>query len=91
MSPDELKEMIPMSDFAARTKKNRDEEIRKIFTGEDDRFFTIIGPCSADNEDSVFDYLVRLKAISEKVKDKYTLFQEYIQTSHVQQVKGTKE
>ena len=50
--------------------KKRAEEIRKIFTGEDDRFLLIIGPCSADREDSVIDYITRLKGVADKVKDK---------------------
>ena len=62
---------LPMEDAAAKAKK--DEEIRKVFTGEDDRFIAIIGPCSADNEDSVCDYVNRLAKVQEKVADKIIL------------------
>ena len=49
-------------------KAERDEEIKKIFTGESDKFLLIIGPCSADNEDSVLDYITRLRELQEKVR-----------------------
>ena len=51
-------------------KAQRDEEIRNIFEGKDDRLILVIGPCSADNEDAVIDYISRLRTVQEKVKDK---------------------
>ena len=48
----------------------KDAEIAKVFTGESDKFLVIIGPCSADNEDSVCDYINRLAKVQEKVSDK---------------------
>ena len=51
-------------------KEERDKEIRKVFTGESNRFLVIIGPCSADNEDSVCDYISRLAKVQDKVGDK---------------------
>lgn len=68
--PKEIKEQFPMSDDLVKIKEERDKEIRKIFTGEDDRLALIIGPCSADNEDSVIDYISRLIPVQEKVRDK---------------------
>ena len=59
-----------MSDDLVKIKKERDKEIHKIFTGEDNRLALIIGPCSADNEDSVIDYISRLIPVQEKVRDK---------------------
>lgn len=50
--------------------RKRDAEIRKIFEGKDDRFILIIGPCSADNEESVLEYAHRLKEISDQVSDR---------------------
>lgn len=41
-----------------------------MIKGLDNRFLVIIGPCSADNEDSVCDYVSRLTSIQENVKDK---------------------
>ena len=69
-TPQEIREMYPVPDHVAQIKKERDEEIRKIFTGESDRFIAIIGPCSADNEESVCDYVRRLVRVQEKIKDK---------------------
>ena len=54
----------------ASIKKKNDDEIRKIFTGESKKFLLVIGPCSADNEDAVMEYVHRLKRLSEQVEDK---------------------
>ena len=51
-------------------QKKKDQEVSDIFTGKSDRFLLIIGPCSADNEDSVCDYANRLAKVQEKVADK---------------------
>ena len=69
-SPTELKEEYPLSEKLAELKKKRDQEIRDIFMGKSDKFAVIIGPCSADNEDSVCEYVNRLAKVNEKVKDK---------------------
>ena len=68
--PKEVKEKYPLSDNLAKIVDERAKEIRNIFTGKDDRLVLIIGPCSADNEDSVIDYISRLRSVQEKVKDK---------------------
>ena len=72
-SPAELKEEYPLSEELIRLKKERDTEIRDIFTGKSDKFAVIIGPCSADNEDSVCEYVSRLAKVNEKVKDRLML------------------
>lgn len=68
--PKEIKEQFPVPKELVLLKERRDEEIRKVFTGESDKFLAIIGPCSADNEDAVLDYALRLAKVSEKIKDK---------------------
>lgn len=68
--PSEIREQYPLPLDLAAAKKARDEEIKKVFTGESDKFLLIIGPCSADNEDSVCDYACRLAKAQEKVEDK---------------------
>lgn len=70
MSPEELLSTYPLSEEHKKRKAQRDEEIAKVFTGESDKFLVIIGPCSADNEDSVCDYINRLVKVQEKVADK---------------------
>ena len=72
-SPAELKREYPLSDKLKELKNRRDAEIRDIFTGKSDKFVVIIGPCSADNEDSVCEYVNRLAGVNEKVKDKLVL------------------
>ena len=68
--PQEIKAMYPLSDAAAQIKAARDIEIKKVFMGESDKFILVIGPCSADREDAVMDYIHRLKVVQEKVADK---------------------
>ena len=53
--PMEVKEMYPLTSEMSAIFERRDVELKKILSGEDDRFLLIIGPCSADNEDSVID------------------------------------
>lgn len=69
-SPDEIMEMMPLSEAGTAIKKERDGIIRRIFEGKDDRFILIIGPCSADNEEAVLDYMNRLSVIQQEVADK---------------------
>ncbi|MBQ8195480.1 MAG: 3-deoxy-7-phosphoheptulonate synthase [Oscillospiraceae bacterium] len=68
--PKEVKEMYPLSEEIKQVKAQRDIEIADVFTGKSDKFLLIIGPCSADNEDSVMDYVGRLARLQEQVKDK---------------------
>jgi len=65
----EIQERLPCPAPLARIKRERDEAIGRVFTGEDGRFLLIIGPCSADNEDSVCEYIGRLAVVQEKVQD----------------------
>ncbi len=69
-TPEEIERDYPLSDKLKELKKNRDEEVAKIIKGEDDRVLLIIGPCSADNEDAVCEYISRLVPVQEKIKDK---------------------
>ena len=62
-SPAELKAEYPLSEKLIQLKKERDAEIRDIFTGKSDKFAVIIGPCSADNEDAVCEYVCRLAKV----------------------------
>ena len=71
--PMEIKERYPLTKSVTKIKLERDEEIAKVFKGESDKFLLIIGPCSADNEDSVMDYISRLAKVQEKVKDRLIL------------------
>ncbi len=66
----EVKELYLLIYEMSEVVKKRAEEIRDIFTGKSDKFVLIIGPCSADREDSVIDYLLRLREVADKVSDK---------------------
>lgn len=66
----EIREQYPMSDRLLAIKEERDAMIKKVFTGESDKFLAIIGPCSADNEDAVCEYISRLAKVQEKISDK---------------------
>lgn len=70
ISPEELKEKYPLPNDLQEKKIQRDNEIRDVITGASDKFLLIIGPCSADNEDAVCDYISRLAKMQDKVKDK---------------------
>ena len=61
--PANLKAEYPLPKELAEIKKKRDAEIREIFEGKSDKFVVIVGPCSADNEDSVCDYVNRLAKV----------------------------
>lgn len=68
--PMEVKEMYPLTGDMADNIEKRSAELRDIFSGKSDKFLLIIGPCSADREDSVIDYITRLREVQEKVADK---------------------
>ena len=66
--PKDLKEQFPADERIVKIKQERDPEIRRIFEGKSDKLLLIIGPCSADREDAVLDYVTRLSKVQEKVK-----------------------
>lgn len=68
--PEVLKTEYPLSDSLKKAKAQRDQEIRDIFTGNSNKFIVLVGPCSADNEETVCEYVRRLKQVSDKVSDK---------------------
>lgn len=69
-TPAEIKEQFPLPAACVAVKAARDQEVKKVITGESDKFLVIIGPCSADNEDSVLDYTSRLVKVQEDTKEK---------------------
>ncbi len=72
-TPDEIRAEYPVPEKVRKIKAERDAEIKKVFTGESDKFLVVIGPCSADNEEAVCDYVCRLARVNEQVKDKLIL------------------
>lgn len=72
-TPEEIKEQLPLPADLIELKNQRDAEIRAVLTGKSNKFLVIVGPCSADNETAVCDYVSRLGKVNEKVKDKLIL------------------
>ena len=69
-TPQTIKDMYPVSEALARQKEENDRQIRAVITGEDDRLMLLIGPCSADREDAVLEYVGRLRALQQRVQEK---------------------
>ena len=69
-TPQELKQQYPITPHITKTKEKRDQQIRAILSGQDDRLLLIIGPCSADHETPVIDYILRLRKVQDAVSDK---------------------
>ncbi len=72
-SPHEIKEMYPVSPEAAAVKQANDEAVKAVLDGRSDKLLLVIGPCSADREDAVLDYIGRLRPLQEKVADKIVI------------------
>ena len=68
--PMQIKRRYPLTDALAEIKAERDREISDVFLGKSDKFLLIVGPCSADNRDSVLEYIEKLKKVADEVKDK---------------------
>ena len=69
-APQDVINMYPVTEEMKQKKAENDAAIRSVFTGESDKFILVIGPCSADREDAVLDYISRLRTVQDKVKDK---------------------
>ncbi len=68
--PMDIKSQFPVTDEMKATRDAGVEEMKKIFRGESDKFILVIGPCSADHEESVMDYIYRLRKVQDQVADK---------------------
>lgn len=66
----QVKELSKLEGDFLIAKENRDEELKKVIRGEDQRLLLVIGPCSSDNEEAVIEYARRLSKLQEEVKDK---------------------
>ncbi|MBQ8907079.1 MAG: 3-deoxy-7-phosphoheptulonate synthase [Clostridia bacterium] len=69
-SVEEIMAMYPITEEMKKQKAARDKEIEDVFTGKSDKLILVIGPCSADREDSVLEYIYRLREVQDKVEDK---------------------
>ncbi len=71
--PMDIKAEYPVTDAMRETKEARDREIAAVFTGESDKLILVIGPCSADSEEPVMDYITRLRTVQDKVSDRIVI------------------
>ena len=69
-SPEAIRSLIPINEELAKIKKDNDRQIADVITGKDKRFIVIVGPCSADDEEAVLEYMNKLKEVRDKVNDK---------------------
>ena len=70
MTSEELKTLVPVSAEIAKIKAERDRTVMDIIAGRDKRMLVIVGPCSADNETAVCDYVSRLAKLADEIKEK---------------------
>ena len=68
--PQDIKQMYPLTDALAVVKAQKDAQIKSIFEGKSDKLLLVIGPCSADSEAPVLDYISRLARLQEQVQEK---------------------
>ena len=73
LTPQAIKEMYPLTAEMAQRKADTDKALQAIFRGEDNRLVLVIGPCSADREDAVIEYISRLRTVQDQVKDKIVI------------------
>lgn len=69
-TPQEVKNVFPVSEKSVAVRETRLKELKDIFSGNSDKLLLIIGPCSADSEEPVLEYVSRLRDVQDKVKDK---------------------
>ena len=72
-APEEIKAEYPLSEELASLKNRRDKEIKDVIAGRSDKFLVIVGPCSADREDSVLEYTEKLARLAEKLGDRLVI------------------
>lgn len=71
--PMEVKEMYPLTGSISKVVESSIINIEQVLEGKSDKLLMVIGPCSADKEDSVIDYISRLRGVQEKVADKIVI------------------
>ena len=72
-SPEEFKTESPLTSAQLAIKRERDEEILRVLSGESDKFLVVVGPCSAHETTSVLEYISRLGKVNERVKDRLVI------------------
>jgi 3-deoxy-7-phosphoheptulonate synthase len=73
ISPEELKQRLPLRDETLANVQNNRQVIRDILERKDHRIFVVVGPCSIHDVDAALDYAERLKVLAEEVQDTLVL------------------
>lgn len=73
LTPSDIKSKLPLTDSTKKTILKFREEVENIVTGQDDRKFIVVGPCSIHDVQAAEEYARKLKKLSERVKDKLLL------------------
>ncbi len=71
--PKEIKAEFPITEKLSKLRDNQLSELKDVFAGRSDKFILVIGPCSADREDAVLEYISRLRTVQDKVSDKIVI------------------
>ncbi len=60
-----------LTETQRKSRNDRIQLIKKILRRKDNRKLLLVGPCSADREDAVLDYVSRLAKLQDLIKEKY--------------------
>ncbi|WP_288353428.1 3-deoxy-7-phosphoheptulonate synthase [uncultured Marinobacter sp.] len=69
ITPEALKQEMPLSGKAAETVEKGRQAIYDIMDGKDHRLFVVVGPCSIHDVEAAREYAARLKKLAEEVSD----------------------
>lgn len=69
MTPESLKQELPLEGNALATVQAARQTIFDILDRKDPRLFVVVGPCSIHDVDAALDYASRLKELAAKVAD----------------------
>ena len=73
VSPQELKDALPVDDDLAEAIVASREDVIRILNHEDDRLLIITGPCSIHDPEAALDYARRLTKLRDRYSDKLNL------------------
>lgn len=68
-APEDVCDSFPISDKDKKRREDVLKELRNILSGKSEKKVLLIGPCSADREDAVLEYVSRLSVLVEEVKE----------------------
>jgi 3-deoxy-7-phosphoheptulonate synthase len=69
ITPEALKNELPLSEKAAETVEKGRQAIYDIMDGKDHRLFVVVGPCSIHDVDAAHEYAQKLKTLADELSD----------------------